>query len=104
VKMFGVGDRDQIRADFLQYMTDCLVVLVETVTATGSSRTIRIAKYRGSGCQPVPLVIEVSGIDVVAFKGARLGYPTFIVPPTLIGSNETKRFVLMKRPCGPGLT
>jgi circadian clock protein KaiC len=79
VKTFGAGDRDQIRADFLQYMTDCLVVLVETVTATGSSRTIRIAKYRGSGfaANPVPIVIGASGIDVVAFKGARLGYPTF---------------------------
>ena len=48
VKIFGAGDRDQARADFLQYMTDCLVVMVVTVTATGSSRTIRIAKYRGS--------------------------------------------------------
>jgi circadian clock protein KaiC len=79
VKTFGSGDRDQIRADFLQYMTDCLIVLTETVTATGSSRTIRIAKYRGSGfaANPMPLVIAGSGIEVVAFKGARTGYPTF---------------------------
>ena len=57
VKSFGAGDRDRIRADFLQYMTDCLIVLVERVTATGASRTIRIAKYRGSGfaANPVPL-------------------------------------------------
>jgi circadian clock protein KaiC len=41
VKTFGAGDRDQIRADFLQYMTDCLIILSETVTATGSSRAIR---------------------------------------------------------------
>ena len=79
VKTFGAGDRDQVRADFLQYMTDCLIVLVVTVTATGSSRTIRIAKYRGSGfaANPVPMVIGGSGIDVVTFKGARIGYPTF---------------------------
>ena len=79
VKTFGAGDRDQIRADFLQYMTDCLIVLTETVTDTGSSRTIRIAKYRGSGfaSNPVPLVIGGSGIDVIAFKGERVGYPTF---------------------------
>ncbi|MET0313155.1 MAG: circadian clock protein KaiC [Hansschlegelia sp.] len=79
VKTFGAGDRDQIRADFLQYMTDCLVVLVESVTATGSSRTIRIAKYRGSGfaANPTPIVIGGSGIEVIAFKGARVGYPTF---------------------------
>jgi circadian clock protein KaiC len=79
VKIFGAGDRDQIRADFLQYMTDCLIILREIVTATGSSRTIRIAKYRGSGfaANPVPLVIGSSGIDVIAFKGARIGYPAF---------------------------
>lgn len=79
VKTFGAGDRDQVRADFLQYMTDCLVILVETVTSTGSSRSIRIAKYRGSGfaANPVPVVIGGSGIDVIAFKGARIGYPMF---------------------------
>ncbi len=79
VKVFGAGDRDQIRSDFLQYMTDCLVVLVESVTATESSRTIRIAKYRGSGfaANPVPLIIGASGIDVIAFKSARIGYRTF---------------------------
>lgn len=80
VKTFGAGNRDQIRADFLLYMTDCLIVLTETVTATGSSRTIRIAKYRGSGFagNPVPVVIGSSGIDVVAFKGQRVDYPTFL--------------------------
>lgn len=79
VKTFGAGDRDQIRADFIQYMTDCLIVMVETVTATGSSRTIRIAKYRGSGfaANPVPMVFSSAGIDVVAFRGERVGYPTF---------------------------
>lgn len=79
VKTFGAGDRDQIRADFLQYMTDCLIILAETVTATGSSRAIRIAKYRGSGfaANPVPVVIGASGIDVIAFKGARIAYPMF---------------------------
>ncbi|WP_419730830.1 circadian clock protein KaiC [Lichenicola sp.] len=79
VKTFGAGDRDQVRADFLLYMTDCLVVLVDTVTATGASRTIRIGKYRGSGfsASPTPFVIGRSGIDVVAFKVARIGYPIF---------------------------
>ena len=63
VKTFGAGDRDQIRADFLQYMTDCLIVLASTVTASGSSRTIRIAKYRGSGFagNPIPVVIGSRG-------------------------------------------
>jgi circadian clock protein KaiC len=79
VKNFGAGERDQIRADFLQYMTDCLIVLVDTVTATGSSRTLRIAKYRGSGfaTNPVPVVIDGSGIDLITIKGQRIDYPTF---------------------------
>lgn len=79
VKMFDAGVRDQVRSDFLQYMTDCLVILADTVTATGASRSIRIAKYRGSGfsANPVPVVVGRSGIDVIAFKEARLAYPTF---------------------------
>jgi len=79
IKNFGAGERDQIRADFLQYMTDCLIVLVDTVTATGSSRTLRIAKYRGSGfaTNPVPVVIDGSGIDLITIKGHRIDYPTF---------------------------
>lgn len=79
LKTFGRGDRDQIRADFIQYMTDCLVVLTESITSTGASRTIRIAKYRGSGfaANPVPVVMGRSGMDVVAFEGSRLSYPSF---------------------------
>jgi len=79
VKSFGMGDRDQIRADFLQYLADCLLILGGTITETASSRTLRIAKYRGSGfaANPVPIVISRSGFDVVMFKGARLDYPTF---------------------------
>lgn len=79
LKTFSAGDRDQIRANFLQYMTDCLVVMVESVTATGASRTIRIAKYRGSGfaANPVPVIIGKSGIEVIAFNEERLDYPTF---------------------------
>jgi circadian clock protein KaiC len=79
VKSFGLGDRDQLRSDFLQYMTDCVVVLAGTFTETTASRTLRVAKYRGSGfaANPAPVVISRSGFDVVMFKGARLDYPTF---------------------------
>ncbi len=79
VKSFGAGDRDQIRADFVQYMTDCLVILSGTVTETASSRTLRVAKYRGSGfaANPAPVVLSQSGFEVVMFAGARSDYPTF---------------------------
>lgn len=79
VKSFGAGERDQSRADFVQYMTDCLVILAGLVTSTAASRTIRIAKYRGSGfaANPVPVVMTSSGLEVLASKSARVGYPTF---------------------------
>jgi circadian clock protein KaiC len=40
---------------------------------------LRIAKYRGSGfaTNPVPLVIDGSGIDLITIKGQRIDYPTF---------------------------
>lgn len=79
VKSFGISDRDRLRADFLQFMTDCVVQLEVAWTPTTTSRSLRIVKYRGSGfaANPVPLVIGPSGLDVVAFKGTRLNYPTF---------------------------
>jgi circadian clock protein KaiC len=78
-KYHGVRDRDQLRSDFLQYMTDCVVQLSGAWTETTSSRSLRVIKYRGSGfaANPVPLVIGPMGIDVVSFKGTRLNYPTF---------------------------
>ncbi len=78
VKSFGAGDGDLSRSDFLQFMTDCVVQLDAAWTATTASRSLRIVKYRGSGfaANPVPLVIGPSGMDVVAFKGTRLNYPT----------------------------
>jgi circadian clock protein KaiC len=79
VKSFGTGDRDRLRSDFVQFMTDCVVQLDATRTATTTSRSLRIVKYRGSGfaANPAPLVIGSSGLNVVAFRGTRLNYPTF---------------------------
>jgi circadian clock protein KaiC len=79
VKSFGLGERDLRRADFLQYMTDCVVVLECEVTETSASRSLRIAKYRGSSFapNPAPYVIGAGGIEIVILKGSRLSYPTF---------------------------
>ena len=78
VKSFGGSGCDLSRSDFLQFMTDCVVELDAAWSATTASRSLRIVKYRGSGfaANPVPLVIGPSGMDVVAFKGTRLNYPT----------------------------
>lgn len=79
VKAFGVGLRDQLRGDYLQYMTDCVVMLSGAFTETTSSRTLRVSKYRGSGfaANPAPTVIGPAGFEVVVFKGERSDYPTF---------------------------
>ncbi len=78
-KSFGVRDRDQLRSDFLQYITDCVIQLSGTWTETTSSRSLRVIKYRGSSfaANPVPMVIGATGIDVVSFRGTRLDYPSF---------------------------
>jgi circadian clock protein KaiC len=79
VKSFGMSDRDQLRSDFLQYITDCVVILESSWTNTTSSRSLRIAKYRGSGfaANPVPYVIGRSGFQVVALRSGRLNYHAF---------------------------
>jgi circadian clock protein KaiC len=79
VKAVGLTSRDQLRSDFIQYMTDCVIVLNASFGETTSSRSLRIAKYRGSGfaANPVPLVIARSGMEVLSFKGTRTDYPSF---------------------------
>jgi circadian clock protein KaiC len=79
VKSYGLGERHQVRNDFLQYITDCAVSLDCSFTPTGVSRVLRVIKYRGSGfsANPVPYVIGRSGFDLVAFEGRRISYPAF---------------------------
>jgi circadian clock protein KaiC len=79
VKSQKLSERDQVRGDFLEYITDCVVILDSTITETSSSRTLRVSKYRGSGfvANPMPAVIGPSGFDVVSFKTSRVSYPTF---------------------------
>jgi circadian clock protein KaiC len=79
VKAIGASDRDQLRLDYLQYMTDCVIILEKTRTQTTSSRSLTIAKYRGSSfaANPVPIIIGRAGIDLVAFNDTRSVYPVF---------------------------
>jgi KaiC/GvpD/RAD55 family RecA-like ATPase len=64
---------------YLQYMTDSVVIMEDMVAATTRSRTLRIAKYRGSGfsSSPAPVVINRSGIEGVVLRNPRASYPTF---------------------------
>jgi len=79
VKNHKASERDQHRADFLQYMTDCVVVFDGVLTATSFSRTVRVTKYRGSGfaANPAPFIIGPSGLEVIGFENTRLNHPTF---------------------------
>ena len=79
VKSLGSSNRDERRSDHIQYITDCVVTLKGTFSETTSSRSLRITKYRGSGfaANPVPFVIDRSGIEVLALRGTRSDYPTF---------------------------
>jgi circadian clock protein KaiC len=79
VKTFGASLREQQRSDFLQYMTDCTVTFQGFLSATAFSRTLRVAKYRGSSfaANPAPFIIGPSGIEVIGIAGARSNHPTF---------------------------
>jgi circadian clock protein KaiC len=79
VKLSGISERDQLHSDFIEYMTDCVVMLSSTSSETTASRSLRITKYRGSGyaANPVPMVIGGFGIDVLAFRNTRKDYPAF---------------------------
>jgi circadian clock protein KaiC len=79
VKQSLLGERDQRRAEFLSYLTDCVVLLDATLHETTLSRTLRLIKYRGSAFigNASPLVINDGGLDVIAISSARLSYPTF---------------------------
>jgi circadian clock protein KaiC len=79
VKQFISVERDQRRADFLSYLTDCAVSLEATLHGTTLSRTARIVKYRGSAFigSESPLIIDKVGLNVIAHTAARLNYPTF---------------------------
>ncbi len=78
-KSFTSGERDQRRSEYLQYMTDCVVLLESDVAGTTASRKLRISKYRGSGfaANPQPVVITPAGFEVIAFRNIRRSYPTF---------------------------
>ena len=45
IKSSGGSERDELRAAFLQYVIDCVVVLETVFAETTSSRNLRVVKY-----------------------------------------------------------
>ena len=79
VKSEGLTARDRHRSDYIEYHSNCVVSLDVDLGPTSLLRSLRVVKYRGSGfsADPKPLVIGDSGIEVIAFQGMRLSYPTY---------------------------
>jgi circadian clock protein KaiC len=67
------------RYDFLQFMSDCIVVLHHRVANRISVRELRVIKYRGSAFaeNEFPLTIGSDGIEVATFGYANPQYPAF---------------------------
>ena len=79
VKSFNGNERERSRHEFLHYVADCVTELSGTLYAATHARSLRIAKYRGSGyaANAFPAVITNHGIEVAATRGVRLSYPRF---------------------------
>ena len=73
------SEREQKRADLIQYLTDCVVRLEGNLFHANFSRTLRVMKYRGSGfaANAVPMAIGQSGVEVIPSEVSRPGYPVF---------------------------
>ena len=79
VKAYSSSEREQKRADLVQYLTDCVVRLEGTLFHANFSRTLRVTKYRGSAfaANAVPMAIGQSGVEVIPAEASRGGYPVF---------------------------
>jgi circadian clock protein KaiC len=80
VKEYSSSEREQKRADLIQYLTDCVVRLEGALFHATFSRTLRVMKYRGSGfaANAVPMAIGQSGVEVIPAEASRGGYPVFV--------------------------
>lgn len=60
---------DQIQVGFLQYVSDCVVLLTNVLSERVSSRTLRVIKYRGSGhsTNQFGVIVSSSGLEVEGF-------------------------------------
>lgn len=65
------------RYGFLQFMTDCVVLIEHKFTGRVSVRGIRTVKYRGSNfsANEYPLTITSRGIGVATYGSAELSHP-----------------------------
>lgn len=65
------------RYGFLQFMSDCVVLLEHRFTGRVSVRGLRVLKYRGSrfSANEYPFTLTSEGMDVATYGTANLAYP-----------------------------
>jgi circadian clock protein KaiC len=71
------GDGTLTRQGLEEYVSDCVIVLDQQATNQGSSRLLRIIKYRGSlhGTNVYPFLIDDDGISVLPITSLGLQHP-----------------------------
>lgn len=69
------NERARMRAEILDYQTDCVVVLDRLLTGNAISRTLQVTKYRGAAHigHIVPVVMTNDGVELVIAGGVAPG-------------------------------
>lgn len=69
------NERARMRAEILDYQTDCVVVLDRLLTGNAISRTLQVTKYRGAAHigHIVPVVMTNDGVELVIAGGLAPG-------------------------------
>ena len=69
------NERARMRAEILDYQTDCVVVLDRMLTGNAISRTLQVTKYRGAAHigHIVPVVMTNDGVELVIAGGLAPG-------------------------------
>ena len=69
------NERARMRAEILDYQTDCVMVLDRLLTGNAISRTLQVTKYRGAAHigHIVPVVMTSDGVELVIAGGLAPG-------------------------------
>jgi len=71
------GERGLTRQGLEEYVSDCVVLLGQSVSDQAATRYLRVVKYRGSshGSNEYPFLIDETGFSVVPATSLQLDYP-----------------------------
>jgi hypothetical protein len=103
--------------EFMDFLTDCVLMLDQRITEQVSTRRLRVLKFRGSGFgrNEYPYVIRPGGLHLLPITSARLEHRP-LGPPMSTGLDQLDRLldggfrqnasILLSGPSGtgPGIT